>query len=152
MSLCNKGDRNDYILNEHTGLLTTKLIQIHLGLSPLRENLFKYNISDNPFCPVCFVAVESTFHFFGECPIYAVHRDQLRFDIINVMRSAHVETNIDLYDNKQVVKFICTGLSKDNIISHNICADNQRADVNKQLWKLAVHYMYLTRRFTVLTD
>ena len=41
-----------------------------LRMSPLRAQLFRYNLNDNPFCLSCGVAPETPTHFFLECIKY----------------------------------------------------------------------------------
>ena len=45
----------------------TVLTQIKLNLSPSKSQLFKYNLTDNPFCPSCGDSVETPVHYFIEC-------------------------------------------------------------------------------------
>ena len=52
----------------HTGRLIT---QFRMGLSPLRNELFTYNITDNPFCPSCGNSLETLAHFLFECSFYS---------------------------------------------------------------------------------
>ena len=60
------------------------LTQIRLGLSPLGEHLYTYNLSDNPFCQNCLSIVESTAHFLFHCDKY----DQERVALINNLHVA----------------------------------------------------------------
>ena len=53
------------------------LTQIKMKPSKLNNDLFLYNITDNPFCPKCFHSVEDPRHYFLECNSYSIHRTQL---------------------------------------------------------------------------
>lgn len=46
------------------------LAQLRLGLSNLRSHLFKYNLTDNPFCQGCLNEIETLAHFLFVCPCY----------------------------------------------------------------------------------
>ena len=58
--------------HSHRSFLGEVLIQILLELSPLRSHLFKYNLTDNPFCHACGDFFETTDHYFFECNHYAL--------------------------------------------------------------------------------
>ena len=62
------------VLKGNTGRLIT---QFRLGLSPLRDELFCYNITDNPFCPACLECVESLSHYIFVCPVYSIQREEM---------------------------------------------------------------------------
>ena len=66
------------VLKGHTGRIVT---QFRLGLSPLRNDLFTYNITDNPFCPSCGESLETLSHFLFECPLYSQQRSILLKDL-----------------------------------------------------------------------
>ncbi|MFZ2538323.1 MAG: hypothetical protein WAX04_05435, partial [Oscillospiraceae bacterium] len=44
------------------------LTQLRLGLSSLNNQLYNYNITDNPFCQMCLDNIETTEHFLFNCP------------------------------------------------------------------------------------
>ena len=74
------------------------LTQIRLGLSPLGEHLYTYNLSDNPFCQNCLTIVESTAHFLFHCDKY----EQERVILMN-----HPDiVKLNLYPNELVNNFI----------------------------------------------
>ena len=52
---------NHRVFNSLNGFYASMLTQIRLGLSNLRSQLFNYFLCDNPFCPLCFDAFESSF-------------------------------------------------------------------------------------------
>ena len=67
--------------HSHQGFLGKVLIQMRFKLSPLRSQLFKYNLIDNPFCPTCGDFFETTDHYFFECNHYVAQRQSLINDI-----------------------------------------------------------------------
>ena len=73
------------------------LTQLRLGLSPLREHLFKYQISDNPFCPSCCNEIESVTHFLLFCTSYDAARAILFDEIVKIV-GLNVWNNIDNND------------------------------------------------------
>ena len=52
------------VYHTHPGFFGKFLSQLRFNLSPLREHVFKYNITDNPFCPTCGDHIETIKHFF----------------------------------------------------------------------------------------
>jgi len=52
------------------GWIGRLIIQFRLGLSPLRSDLYKFNILDNPFCPACGDSLETLKHYLIEWPSY----------------------------------------------------------------------------------
>ena len=67
-------DNRYFDYNMITGTGSKILTQIRLGLSPLGEHLYTYNLSDNPFCQNCLTIVESTAHFLFHCNKYEQER------------------------------------------------------------------------------
>jgi ribonuclease P/MRP protein subunit RPP40 len=53
------------------------LTRLRLGLSALNAHRFKYNCIHSPTCNKCHSDVESTKHFFFNCPTYSIARLQL---------------------------------------------------------------------------
>ena len=53
------------------------LAQLRLGLSNLRGDLFNFNLTDNPMCPLCLSSFESRTHFFVSCTVLDVARQVL---------------------------------------------------------------------------
>ena len=56
--------KNNPLYHSHEGFFGKILTQIKLKLSPLRSQLFNYNLTDNPFCPTCNDSIETPLHFF----------------------------------------------------------------------------------------
>ena len=70
-------DRRVRVFNSLHGVKARTLMQIRLGLSDLRGQLFRYVLVDNPFCPLCLDAIETSSHFFLDCPMLICQRDKL---------------------------------------------------------------------------
>ena len=66
----------------HNGFFGKILTQIKLKLSPLKSQLFNYNLIDNPFCPACNDCIETPLHYFTECD---VHNDYRRKMVTNLL-------------------------------------------------------------------
>ena len=56
-----------HLFNSLNGYFAKILTHLRLGLSDLRGHLFSFNLSDNPFCPLCNNEFESTHHFLFSC-------------------------------------------------------------------------------------
>ena len=72
-----------YNINDAIGV---KLItRLRLGISHLRELIFKHNFQDklNPLCS-CSIKVESTSHYFLRCHFFDVLRATLMNDLRNI--------------------------------------------------------------------
>ena len=69
-------------LSNNNSYTSNCLTQISLGLSPLRGQMFHYNLSDNPFCPKCFDSIETAEHFFLRCLSYT----QARYILLKEIR------------------------------------------------------------------
>ena len=85
----------------HKGKLGAILTRIRLGLSPLRNQLFCYNLIDNPFCPSYGNEVETVHHFFLHCASHAgkiTILKQQKFSYAKVFFSS-TRINIDLTHN-----------------------------------------------------
>ena len=54
---------------------TDKIVtQMRLGLSSLRDHLFRYCLTDNPFCRSCLGVIETSVHFLFEYKAYEATR------------------------------------------------------------------------------
>ena len=60
--------------NSCSGKKGNWITRLRLGLSPLNYHRFKYNLVSVPYCNHCPNVIETTDHFFFECPIYATPR------------------------------------------------------------------------------
>ena len=117
--------------HSHPGFFGKLLVQIRLGLSPLRDQLFRYNLTDNPFCPSCGDAAEAPAHFFFDCVSYAPFR-------------ANMLDNIKKLDNTlisqiDILKFILFG-SQSNV-------KNERIRINNCIFRHVMIYMFKSCHF-----
>ena len=58
---------------------------MRLGLSPLKEHLYKFCIADSPTCEYCCIEHETCIHYFFKCPTFSVSRCKLLSDICNLV-------------------------------------------------------------------
>ena len=84
----------DYNMISGTG--SKILTQIRLGLSPLGEHLYTYNLSDNPFCQNCLSIVESTAHFLFYCGKYDQERAALMNNPHVIRLNLHPNNSTDI--------------------------------------------------------
>ena len=80
----------------HKGKLGAILTQIRLGLSPLRGQMFIYNLTDNPICPNCFDHVETAEHYFLCCVSYTKHQLDLKNKVMLLLHELNVQTKISI--------------------------------------------------------
>ena len=132
------------VLKGTTGRLIT---QFRLGLSPLREQLFCYNITDNPFCPACLDCVESMSHYIFICPVYAIQREIL-FKELGLLESDLCSTfnilSLDLPNRAKVIALLTRGI--------NLQGQNEitNVNVNSSLFNIFANFIQSTLRFTRL--
>ena len=118
------------------GIFGKILTQIKLKLSPLRSQLFNYNLIDNPFCSACNDCIETPIHFFIDCHVYHVHRQ--------TMQSRLHDLNLYLVSPNDIVEFILDG-SKSGNRDHRIGA-------NKAIFRHVCNFIYKTKRFIQNTN
>ena len=119
----------------HDGFFGSLLTQIKLKLSPLKAQLFSYNLTDNPFCPSCGQAIETVEHYFVECASYDVSRIRL---LMNLFR---LEPSLTVDNASGVIHFIVHGSSG---------ADkNKRVMVNREIFRHVKIYFATTGRFSI---
>jgi len=89
--------------------------RLRLGLSPLKDHLFRRNIVDSNICSFCNLEAETSTHFFLRCPTYTLHRIRLlasltdifpvntipqnETDLIKIFLSGSVDVSIDTNTN-----------------------------------------------------
>ena len=117
--------------HSHRGFLGKVLVQMRFELCPLRSHLFKYNLTDNPFCPACGNSIETIEHYFFECIHYAAPRQSLLNDIAGLDES--------LLTQSEIKNFILFGSSNKNY--------GQRIQINKLLFRYIATFLYTTERF-----
>lgn len=96
----------------YPGFLGKKLMQIKLGLSPLNAHLFKYNISDNPYCPKCGLDIETPEHFFLQCTCYI----NIRTNLLNYLENIGLKNE----SNTNLLHAIIFGYGNDRNINDGI--------------------------------
>ena len=117
------------------------ITQFQLGLSPLRNDLFRYNIIDNPFCPACGDCLETLKHYLIKCTAYHAHRLILFADLLHacsLVGSDLPELNL-LYD-VTILEVITKGSPL--ALSHP-----QLQFVNKLVFSCVSKYIGSTGRF-----
>ena len=126
------------ILKGHTDRLVT---QFRLGLSPLRNELFTYNITDSPFCPSCGQSLETISHFLFECPQYSQQRSILLNDLTALITHIKQVHNVTLDIDKQddVKHILINGLNLP-FIDANFC-------INSAIFNIASTFISSTARF-----
>ena len=82
--------------NSCVGFYAQMLTQIRLGLSKLRGDLFTFNLTDNPVCPLCIDAFESAHHFFFVCPSLLVPRNDWMVKLRSLVSDIDGYKQIDL--------------------------------------------------------
>jgi hypothetical protein len=129
------------VLKGHNGRLVT---QFRLGLSPLRNELFTYNIIDNPFCPSCGNNIENFKHYLFDCNLYSVHRETL-FANLTALRddiNQLYHTFFDLTCPTVVTHLLTHGL----YLPEADCYTN--ANINLAIFNIFSSYISLTSRFS----
>ena len=116
----------------HDGFFGKILIQIKLKLSPLRSQLFNYNLIDNPFCPACNDCIETPIHFFIDCQAFHIFRQ--------TMLSKLHDLNPHLVSPNDIVELILDGSKSGN--------RDHRTRVNKAIFRHVCNFIYKTKRFT----
>ena len=131
------------VLKGHNGKLVT---QFRLGLSPLRNELFTYNIIDNPFCPSCGDKIENLNHYLFECDAYSVPRVTLFADLTALCDEISRLYNIVLDLTSQTVF--------KHLITHGINLPstdcNMSLNVNLAIFKAFSNYISQTSRFSTI--
>ena len=89
------------IFGIHDPLGTKYLLQLRVGLSPLRHHKKNHNFLDTPndWCD-CHCALEDTKHFLLNCHLYILPRQKLNTSIINILAAnqlQHLFDDINLY-------------------------------------------------------
>ena len=131
------------VLKGSAGRLIT---QFRLGLSPLRNELFCYNILDNPFCPACLECVESLSHYIFVCPVYSVQRETMLRDLASLVSALYTnfDISIDLNNRTEVIAILTRGI--------NLAGQDQSKNLNVNLavFNIFSAFIQSTLRFTRL--
>ena len=131
LKIKNRTENFNPLNHSYDGFSERILTQIKLKLSPLRSQLFQYNLIDNPFCPECGICLETPYHFFIECPGYELHR-QVFFQNLDTLNSNLTAPN-------DIFNLILNGSTERN--------HDQRILSNKTIFRHTTIYMYKTGRF-----
>ena len=128
-------ENNSCILHKlehfHDGFYGSLLNQIGLKLSPLRAQLFRYNLNDSPSCGI---APETPTHFFLECSKY----DDARMTLISNLS----KLDPSMADDKNaIIDFIVLGSTQGDKAT--------RTSVNKAIFRHAKIFISSTRRFII---
>ena len=131
------------VLRGSTGRLIT---QFRLGLSPLRDELFCYNITDNPFCPACLECVESLPHYIFVCPAFSVQREAMLRELALLGSVLHRDYNylIDRNNRIQVVMILTRGV---NLLNQD---QTTNLNINMAVFNIFVTFIQSSFRFTSL--
>ena len=129
------------VLKGHNGKLVT---QFRLGLSPLRNDLFTYNIIENPFCQACGDHVETLSHYIFNCASYSGPRTSFINDMVAQINAINFRFNLNLdsADCKVLMHLITHGF-------HSPAADYEVLHtINSNLFSIVSTYLSATSRFT----
>ena len=117
--------------NSHDSFLRKILTQIKLNLSPLKSQLFKYNLTDNPFFPSCGDSVETPMHYFIECNTHHANRQ--------IMIKNLLKLNPNLSSPSDFLDYILKG---------SISGTNEQcAHTNKAIFRHVSIFMFKSQRF-----
>ena len=73
-------------------------------MSNLKDQLFKYFLRDNPFCPLCVDAYESPEHFFLDCTALTIERE------VFMNRLKLLVPNLIIYNKADLMNLILFGV------------------------------------------
>ena len=119
----------------HDGFFGSLLIQIKLKLSPLRDQLFRYNLTDNPFCPSCGFATETPMHFFLECQGYREIRENLLSNLFKI------DETFIFKNNNAILDLIIYGSHDSNTAKRSL--------LNKAIFRHVKIFIAKTERFKI---
>ena len=127
------------IVKGHTGRLITQFI---LGLSPLRYELFTYNITDNPFCSSCGESFECLLHFLFEYSSYSLQGCILLNDLTTLFTHININFNLtlDIGNHEDVNNIFINGVNLP-MMDYNII-------INTAIFNIALTYINSSARFT----
>lgn len=130
------------VLKGHNGKLVT---QFRLGLSPLRNELFTYNIIENPFCPSGCDKIENFNHYIFECDSYIVPRAVLFANITALC--------VDLNQSFNFVFDLTSPTAVAHLLTHGINLPQidctTRVNINSAIFNMFSNYISQTSRFVI---
>ena len=129
------------------------LIQIALGLSPLKSHLFKYNITDNPFCQLWKLEVDTPTDYFCTCSVLRVLSNELRANVNDELRKLPLIANVagDINVNDNYVCLLLRGISFSNSVNMNISYD-KFSQFHVSLYTIVSKFVFSTKRLLPLSD
>ena len=129
------------------------LMQIALGLSPLKSHLFKYNITDNPFCQLCKQDIETPVRYFCTCPALCTLSNQRRVNVNDEVRKRPLFANVvgDININDNYLRLLLNGISFNNSINTNISFD-EFVNFHVILYRIVSTYVFSTKRLVSIGD
>ena len=98
--------------------------RIRHNCSSLKSDLFRVNICDSPCCD-CGQPVEDAYHYFFVCNRYAIHRQNLILNILDLHNFIVIDTRLLLWGDQ-----------------------NLPEDINIRLFKLVHVFIKETKRFS----
>ena len=107
------------------------LLQLRVGLSPLRSHKKHYNFAGTP-CDTCLCSqgIENTSHFLFQCPFYVTQRATLAASVILIL----LRNNLNNLGNQERLY----------LYGHGSMNDND----NKAVLLSTIKYIKATKRFT----
>ena len=127
----NESKKNNSLNHSHEGFFGKILTQIKLKLSPLRSQLFNYNLTENPFCPSCNDSIETPLHFFLECNTHHAHRQ--------IMLANLLKLNPKLSSTTDYLQFIVNGSL--------VGSREQQMKTNKAIFRHVTIFMFKSQRY-----
>ena len=126
------GINRGQMFNSLHGFYSVLLTQIRLGLSKLRGDLFTFNLTENPICPLCLNAFECAQHFLFSCTSLIIQRNEWMSKLRMVVH------DIDLSDSIYLMKLCIFG------------SVNFSNDVNLAILRLTIEFIRASNRFSPL--
>jgi len=133
--------------NLSNGSIGRFLIQISLGLSPLKSQLFKYNLTDNPFCQICKLDVETPLHYFTGCPPLTTLAVELRSNVrLLLLKFPRIARFVgDLHSNEVYLNLLLNGVIHVPF-SNSSDLDTELSPFYLDLYKITTNYVFHTKR------
>jgi len=121
---------NFKVFNKFSGFYGSTLSQMRLGLSYLRGDLFAFHLTENPMCPLCLDAYESSIHYICECPVLQDPRALLKSSLATLIPA------ISDLNNKNLTKLCLFG------------SNNVSFEVNVSILKFTIAFVKSSNRFS----
>ena len=105
--------------------------RIRLGLSPLQDHLFTYNIVEDPICRFSHLDKENAKHYFLQCPTFTVQRIILLNMLLQTLPIEYTNT----LDDKSLAHLLLSG------------NENLSLDVNRKIFDISQTFILTSKRF-----